>query len=445
MSFIRQYESLIQDRIIHPIQSFFRTEAIGGTLLLVAAAAAIGLANSPWAPAYHHFLDVHIRIAVGDFIIDKPVHHWINEGLMAVFFFLVGLEIKREVLAGELASVRKAALPFAAALGGMLVPAALYAALNAGGPGGSGWGIPMATDIAFAIGILSMLGGRIPAGIPVFLTALAIIDDLGGVLVIALFYGGGLSANSLLTGFVILLVSYLANRMGLRHSMVYVVLGVALWLAFLDSGVHATVAGVLLAMTIPENAVIPGGRFTERIEKLIGRFKERDSTDNPLERAENQQAIIQEIETACYDVAAPLQTIEHKLHPWVAYGIMPVFAFANAGVEIHLDGILGTLLQPVTLGILIGLVLGKQAGIMLFSWLAVRAGWVELPAGSGWRDVYAVSWLAGIGFTMSLFIGNLAFADPELVHQAKTGILAASLIAGVTGYALLRRARPAAG
>ncbi|HEY5649395.1 MAG TPA: Na+/H+ antiporter NhaA, partial [Nitrospiria bacterium] len=435
---IKRYEAALKNRLIHPIQEFLQTEATGGILLLIATAFALFLANSPWGEAYHHFLEIPIRAGIGDFIIDKSLHHWVNEGLMVIFFFLVGLEIKREVLAGELASPRKAALPFAAAIGGMLVPALCFAALNMDGPGLRGWGIPMATDIAFALGILALLGSRVPIGIPVFLTALAIIDDLGGVLVIALFYGGSIETTPLMAGFAILALSYAANKAGIRNALVYAVFGIVIWLAFLNSGIHATIAGVLLAMTIPERAIIPGMQFAALIDNLIGKFKKQEQVDNPLIRAEEEQAIIQEIETACKDVEAPLQAIEHKLHPWVAYLIMPLFAFSNAGVEIHLDGIGRELVDPITLGIILGLVVGKQGGIMLFSWLAVRMGWADLPSRTSWFQLYAVSWLAGIGFTMSLFIGSLAFADPVAVQKMKIGILLASAIAGLGGYLLIR-------
>ncbi len=430
---------LLQEYVIRPLHAFFRTEAIGGILIIVSAAAAMILANTSLATAYHRLWEIPLRINIGDFIIDKTVHDWINDGLMAIFFFLVGLEIKREFLVGELASLRKAALPIVAALGGMIVPALLYALFNIGGTGQAGWGIPMATDIAFALGALALLGSNVPTGLLVFLTALAIADDLGAVLVIALFYAEKIDLFPLVTGSVVLLISYSFNRLGVRKLMAYIILGIILWVAFLKSGVHATVAGVLLAMTIPANAVITEDQFAQRIQKLIQKFLSRERADHPLERTEDQQAILQEVELSCRRVQAPLQRIEHGLHPWATYVIMPIFAFANAGVEIPIQAMGNALSQPVILGILVGLFLGKQAGITLFAWLAVRLGWADLPSKVGWKQIYGISVLAGIGFTMSLFIASLAFPDPTLLAQAKIGVLMASLLSGAIGYILLRK------
>ena len=382
----------LQNYLIRPLQDFFRTEAIGGILLLVASVAAMICANTGLAPLYHRLWEIPLRVDLGGVVVDKTLHHWVNDGLMAIFFFVVGLEIKREVTAGELAAPKKALLPIAAAVGGMLIPASLYSVINDGGEGMHGWGIPMATDIAFALGALALVGKRAPAGLLVFLTALAIVDDLGAVLVIALFYGGRIVLEPLLFGGAVVITSLTLNGIGVRAPLIYSLLGVALWTAFLKSGVHATVAGVLLAFTIP-------------------------TSTEPEE--------------------SPLQRIEQKLHPWVVYLIMPLFAFANAGVDLSAQALIEAVEQPITLGIAIGLVLGKQLGVMLASWIPVRLGWAELPAGVSWKQLYGVSWLAGIGFTMSLFITNLAFADPRLVEQAKTGILLASLIAGAVGYRLL--------
>ncbi len=436
---IEKPAELLQEYIILPLNAFFHTEAIGGILIMASAATAMVLANTSLAPAYHHLWEISLRISIGELTIDKTIHHWINDGLMAIFFFLVGLEIKREFLVGELASFRKATLPIAAALGGMIVPALLYTLFNIGGKGQAGWGIPMATDIAFALGALALLGSNVPTGLLVFLTALAIADDLGAVLVIALFYAEKINLLPLVTGSVILLVSYLFNRMGVRKLMVYIILGIILWVAFLKSGVHATVAGVFLAMTIPANALITEDQFTKRIQKLIQKFLSRERADHPLERTEDQQAILQEIELSCRRVQAPLQRIEHGLHPWVTYVIMPIFAFANAGVEIPFQAMGNVLSQPVILGIIAGLFLGKQAGIMLFSWLAVRWGWADLPSEVTWKQLYGISVLAGIGFTMSLFIASLAFPDPDLLAQSKIGVLIASVLSGGIGYSILRR------
>lgn len=427
----------LQGSLLRSIQHFFRLQASGGILLLLASAAALICANTDLAPLYHHLWEIPVRFNIGSFIIDKTLHDLVNDGLMAVFFFLVGLEIKREVLAGELSTRKKAVLPISAALGGMLAPALLYAAFNAGGAGVHGWGIPMATDIAFALGVLALLGKRVPIGLVVFLTALAIADDLGAVLVIALFYGGQIAPAPLMIGAVIVTLSVALNRAGVRSTLVYGLLGVVLWLAFLKSGVHATVAGILLAMTIPTRTALTEAQFDHRVRQLIDQFTVRNDRRSALERDQAQQTIIRQIEMASHEIEPPLQRIEHHLHPWVTFAIVPIFAFANAGVDISAQALTSAVSDPVTLGVAVGLVVGKQIGVMLFSWIPVRLGWAELPAGATWRHLYGVSWLAGIGFTMSLFITYLAFSDQHLIEQAKIGILLASLIAGVVGYGIL--------
>jgi len=427
----------IQEFVIRPLQEFFRTQAIGGILLLAASVAAIICANSALSPLYHRLWEIPFRVSLGEFVVDKTLHHWVNDGLMAIFFFLVGLEIKREVLAGELGILKKAVLPISAAIGGMAAPALLYAVLNAGGKGLHGWGIPMATDIAFSLGVLQLLKGRVPFGLLVFLTALAIADDLGAVLVIALFYGGQIALEPLLFGGLIVAVSVALNRAGARTALLYSLLGVALWLAFLNSGVHASIAGILLAFTIPTRTTLTAEQFQRRVRELMGGFGTADGGRGALERDETQQAIIRQVELAAHEVEAPLLRIEHNLHPWVTFAIMPLFAFANAGVDISWRALGSALTHPVTLGVVVGLVLGKQLGVMLLSWLPVRLGWAELPSGVTWKHLYGVGWLAGIGFTMSMFIANLAFEEPHLVEQAKIGTLLASLISGVVGYGLL--------
>lgn len=434
--------SLLHEFVIHPFDDFLHTEAAAGILILVSSLSALILANSPFAAEYHHFLELPIAVGFGDAVIEKTIQHWINDGLMVIFFFLVGLEIKREMLVGELASVRKAVLPMAAALGGMIAPALFYSAINWGGKGMSGWAIPMATDIAFALGVIALLG-RVPVGIVVFLTALAIVDDLGSVLVIALFYSDRLAVEPLIIGGGILAGSIFLNRSGVRSILVYSILGVILWLAFIKSGVHATIAGVLLAMTIPVDAKFTEADFRQRIQNLLDRLMQRRKEDDPLARAEDQQAVIHKIEKACQDVEAPLQRMERGLHGWVGFLIVPLFAFANAGVEIPWNRLSEALFHPITGGAIVGLVIGKQVGIMLFSWGVIRLGWGELPEGTNLRQIYGASWVAGIGFTMSLFIAELAFFDPEQLVAAKIGILFASLIAGGVGYFYLRAVIPA--
>ena len=424
-----------------PLREFVHAEASGGVLLLLCAVAALVWANSPWDGAYADLWATRLTIGPGDAAIGKPLGLWINDGLMAVFFFVVGLEIKREVLVGELASLRQAALPIAAALGGMAMPALIFVAINVGGDGARGWGVPMATDIAFALGILALLGDRVPAAIKIFLTALAIVDDLGAVLVIALFYTAEVTWAALGAAGLFLIALLVANRLHVRRPVVYAVLGAGLWVAFLKSGVHATIAGVLLAATIPARTRIDGDVFLARGQALLDEFEHAGRDGHDLLTNGRQQAVVQELEAACEAVETPLQRLEHALHPWVAFVIMPLFALANAGVVLD-GGAVASLGDRVALGVVLGLVIGKQVGVVLFAWLAVRAGVTSLPDGVAWRQLYGAAWLAGIGFTMSLFIAELAFVDAALLAEAKLGILVASLLAGIGGALLLRRGDP---
>src|SRR5690606_5118621 len=349
----------------------------------------------------------YLSIGVGEWSFRLSAHHLINDALMAVFFFLVGLEIKREMLVGELASVRAAALPIAGAAGGVVVPALIYFAINPTGVESSGWGIPMATDIAFALGILALMGPRIPLGLKVFLAALAIVDDLIAVLVLALFYTAEVSLAALGLGAVVLLALVVMNRLGVRHPGAYAAVGFFLWAAFLVSGVHATIAGVLLALTVPARTRIDTQEFSARSKEIIAAFDDAGVEGTSVLTNEGQQAAIQALEDSCEDAQAPLRRLEHGLHVWVAFLIIPLFALANAGVR--LSGDLGAALtHPVTLGVMFGLVLGKPVGIMLASWLAVRSGVAVLPAGVSWQTILGVSCLGGIGFTMSLFVATLA-------------------------------------
>ena len=431
------------ERVLHPFQQFFATASAGGLVLLACTAVALVLANSPWADAYHHLWEAPLTVGVPGFGLTLSVHHWVNDGLMAVFFFLVGLEIKREVLVGELASLRSAALPVAAAVGGMVVPALLYVALNRGGPGAAGWGVPMATDIAFALGILALLGDRVPSGLRVFLAALAIADDLGAVLVIALFYTSTIDWAALGGAAVVLVALLGLNRAGARRPLTYALLGVVLWLFVLASGVHATIAGVLLALTIPARTRIDEQEFLDRAEASLADFRAADEPGTTVLTNHGHQAALQAMESATDAAQAPLQRMEHALHGVVAFLVMPIFALANAGVPLG-GGAGAALRSPVALGIALGLVVGKPVGILLASWAAVRAGAADLPAGVAWRHVHGAGWLAGIGFTMSLFVAGLAFADPAVLDTAKLGVLGASVVAGLVGFMLLRGARPLA-
>jgi Na+:H+ antiporter, NhaA family len=427
------------EKIVRPFQDFAEKQSSGGILLIAATAAALVWANSPWGEGYAALWHTKLTVGVGDFSLSKDLTHWINDGLMAIFFLVIGLEIKREVLVGELSSLRNAALPVAAAVGGATVPALIYLALNAGGEGVAGWGIPMATDIAFALGVLALLGERVPLALKVFLTALAIVDDIVAVLVIALFYTSKISWGALGVAAVFFVALVVANLIGVDRTLIYALLGTGLWLSFLLSGVHATIAGVLLAMTIPASSFIDPDEFLKRSRYVLDRFEHAGEKGTNVLRNEERQAALHALDRAARKLEPPLQELEHTLNPWVVFAIMPLFALANAGLPLG-GKALGALADPVALGILLGLVLGKQIGVTLFSWLAVRSGLAELPEGIGWRHVYGVGWLAGIGFTMSLFISDLAFEDGALMDKAKLGILAASLISGVVGWTLLRRA-----
>ena len=424
---------------MRPFQDFAHKASSGGILLIVATVVALVWANSPWGESYASLWQTKLTVGVGDFSISKDLTHWINDGLMAVFFLVVGLEIKREVFVGELSSVRGAALPIAAAVGGAVVPALIYSAINAGTEGAAGWGIPMATDIAFALGVLALLGERAPVALKVFLTALAIVDDILAVLVIALFYTSEISWDALAVGGLFLAALVVANLIGVGRTLVYALLGIGLWFCFLLSGVHATIAGVLLAFMVPASSFINPGAFLERGRYVLDRFEEAGEKGENVLSNEERQAALHALNHASYKLEPPLHELEHTLHPWVVFAIMPVFALANAGVQLG-EGIAGALTDPVSLGVVAGLVLGKQLGVTLFAWLAVKTGVSELPRGISWRQVYGAGWLAGIGFTMSLFITDLAFSDGALVEAAKLGILAASLITGVVGWTILRGA-----
>lgn len=435
-------QPLIQP-MMEPFQRFIHAQSTGGVLLLAATVVAMIWANSPWAESYETFWNLPVSLVVGSHALTEPLLEWINDGLMAMFFFVIGLEIKREILVGELASFRQAALPLTAALGGAMLPAALYLALNTTGPGAPGWGIPMATDIAFALGILALLGRRVPLALKVFLTALAIADDLMAVLVIALFYTSTISWLSLGVGAVFLALLIAANLAGVRHPLVYSVLGIGgLWLAFLLSGVHATIAGVVAAMTIPARTRLTGREFLARGKVLLERFEQAMSPEKPPLANRERQQIAHHMKTAVQQVETPLQQLEHALHPWVTVVVMPVFALANAGIRLDAD-IGAMLINPVALGVILGLLVGKPVGIVLSSWLVIRGGLATLPSGVSWPHLWAVGCLAGIGFTMSLFITGLAFTHGPSLMSAKVGILAASTTAGTIGWLFLKRIRHA--
>lgn len=414
---------------------FIRAEAFSGILLITMAVAALIWTNLDEA-SYVSFWQQPVTIGFGDFVLSKPFLLWINDGLMAFFFFVVGLEIKRELIAGELATWRKASLPMFAALGGMVIPALVFVSVNLGSAGVDGWGIPMATDIAFSLGVLALLGRRVPLSLKIFLTALAIVDDIGAVLVIALFYSSEISLGNLLLGVGFLGLMWIMNLAGERRTLLYAIVGiVGVWLAFLLSGVHATIAGVLAAFAIPASTKISPGQFRDSIRDLVSDLKSDVKTGQLLSK--ESQSIVLSVKDTCAVFEAPLQSLEHSLHPWVVYLVMPLFALSNAGVILGTD-VLAVVVQPLGLGIILGLVLGKIVGIVGFSWIASRFGWATLPEGIRWVHVAGAAALAGIGFTMSLFITGLAFTDSDLIVQAKTAVLVASLVAGLLGYMILR-------
>ena len=424
------------ERLTLPVRRQLHAAPAGGLVLLACAAVAMVWANSPASHSYHALWTTPVTIGIGEHRATLDLHAVVNDGLMAVFFFLVGLEIKREVLVGELASMRQAALPVAAALGGMLVPALLFLAFNASGPASRGWGIPMATDIAFALGVLALLGDRFPPALRVFLSALAIADDLGAVLVIALFYTASVSWSALAAASGLLLLSLAANAIGVRAAWAYALIGIALWAAVLGSGVHATVAGVLLAMTIPSRTVIDERALLDGARAALQDFDLARHPDTVMLSNREHQAALRRLEVLSEKALPPLARLEHGLHGIVTFGIMPLFALANAGVDLRGGG--AAIASTIGLGVIVGLVLGKPIGISLASWLAVRTGFASLPAGIGWRTLVGAAVLGGIGFTMSLFIAALAFGDsPEALTSAKLGTLAASVIAGVVGWLML--------
>ncbi len=430
------------ERLTKPFEEFARLESSGGILLIVCTVAALLWANSPWGDSYFSLWHTKLTVGFAKATLSKEIHFWINDGLMAVFFLLVGLEIKREVLIGELASLQKAALPLVGALGGMLIPAGLYFLCNREGAGAAGWGVPMATDIAFALGVLALLGDRVPTSLKVFLAALAIADDIGAVLVIAFFYTEQISWISLAVagGFFFALI--VMNRIGVRHAMVYVILGIGLWLAFLQSGIHATVAGVLLALTIPAHRRIDGAAFLERSQAILDEFRSADQSEDPVEASATRSAALSLLAQDCHYAEAPMLRFEHALAPWIKHAIMPIFALANAGVYLG-GGALEKLVSPISLGVICGLALGKPLGIVSFAWLAVRTRVAALPARVNWRQIIGVGFLGGIGFTMSLFIASLAFGGGAELETAKVGILVASVVAGLAGtLVIVKRAQP---
>jgi NhaA family Na+:H+ antiporter len=426
------------DRLLTPMEQFIHRQTTSGVLLMVCALAAIVIANSPLQAGYEAFLHKPVSIGFSEAEFSLSIHHWINELLMAFFFFVIGLELKRELLVGELSSPKQALLPIVAAAGGMVIPALCYLAFNPSGLAASGWGVPMATDIAFAIGILSLLGNRVPRSLVTFLIALAIVDDLGAVLVIALFYTGDLNMQAL--GYAALCTGILVTFQlgGIRHGLPYAMVGMLLWAAMLASGIHATIAGVIVAFTIPIRPKFDPALFLDKVRDLTGKM-ERSIADHP-DIIHNTQfrGYVHALGEGVHLVQAPAQRAEDGFHLPVAYLVIPVFALANAGIPIDFEDYGAYLVEPITLGILAGLLIGKPLGIAGFTWIALKLGMANLPEEISMRDILAVGLLGGIGFTMSIFIADLGFVDyPRELLLAKCGIITASLVAGVAGFLLL--------
>jgi NhaA family Na+:H+ antiporter len=427
------------EKLVRPIQRFIQLEKSGGIVLGISVIVALILANSGWADIYHHFLEHKLGFRWdGQPFFEYNLHHWINDGLMSVFFFVVGLELKREIIAGQLSNIRNALLPISAALGGMIIPALIYFAFNGSGDVHSGWGIPMATDIAFALGVLFLLGKRIPLSLKIFLTALAIVDDLGAVLVIALFYTSDISLVHLAIGMGLLLTMYVGNKLGVRSILFYAILGIGgVWTEFLLSGVHATIAAVLAAFTIPANVKIKEQLFVGKIQKYLDEFKGIDPSDDKPTLTNDQLHVVEQIQKATVAATPPLQRLEHVMHPLVTFIIIPIFALANAGVSLKMD--MESLFSTnVFWGVSLGLLVGKFVGVVGFTLLVIRLRIARFPQGMNVRGLLGVGFLASIGFTMSLFVTSLAFNNEVYITQAKMGIFAASIIGGVAGYLLLK-------
>jgi NhaA family Na+:H+ antiporter len=423
------------DRILTPLEEFIHRQTTSGVLLMICAVIALVVANSPLHDKYEHFLHTEIGINMGSAAFSLSIHHWINEALMAMFFFIMGLELKRELMVGELSSPKQALLPIMAAIGGMVIPALFYVAFNTSGPDAKGWGIPMATDIAFAIGALSLLGARIPKSLITFLIALAIVDDLGAVAVIAVFYTENIDTMALTYAFGCTLALIFLNLGGIRRPLPYATVGVMLWAAMLASGIHATIAGILVAFVIPIRPKFKPEVFINRVKESAVQMQKAIADNADIIHNNRFRALVSSLGDGVQLVQAPAQRLEHGLHLPVAYLVIPIFALANAGIPVDFAGFGQYLQHPITLGVLAGLVLGKPLGIAGFTWITVKMGWAELPTGLNMKHILGVGLLGGIGFTMSIFIADLGFAGlPDDLLMAKTGILLASAIAGFGGF-----------
>ncbi|MCK3683372.1 Na+/H+ antiporter NhaA [Maribellus sp. YY47] len=422
--------------IKEPINQFIRLETSSSIILFGTTILALILANSPLSKEFLGFWKEYITFSLPGFELSKPIYKWINDGLMAIFFFVIGLEIKREILTGELSHIKKASLPLFAAIGGMIVPAILFTILNKGNAGGEGWGIPMAADIAFSLGILTLLGKRVPIGIKVFLMAFAIIDDLGAVLVIAFFYSTNLIWSNIFIGLGIVVVLGLFSKFNYYSKYLFFIAGVIVWILFLKSGIHATIAGVLLALTIPLQRKTNTRSFYQKSKGYLDEFlQECNTKEETAVLSKKQIHLLDDLQELTETTSSPLQNLEHQLHGWVSYLIMPIFALANAGVIFSFSGDSNV---SLSINLAISMIVGNFIGIFVFSWLAIKTNIAELPQNVGFKQLAGVSFLGGLGFTMSLFINNLAYTDAVLIDSAKMGILIGSTIAGILGYITIR-------
>jgi NhaA family Na+:H+ antiporter len=436
-------ERFVPRRFVRPVARFTEIEAASGVVLLAAAVAAIVWANSGWSDVYFRILETPLTVELGGFHLEETVLHLINDGLMAIFFFVVGLEIKRQLVLGDLRDPRAAALPVLAALGGMILPATIYLLLNmdAGADALRGWGIPMATDIAFAVGVVSLLGSKVPSGAKLFLLTLAIADDIGAIAVIAIFYTEDMNLGFLGMALAGLLLTWLAKRVHIRSLTFYVPLAVVVWFFTLESGIHATLAGVALGFLTPARPMYPADEFDRRARAILDTYPLEAESPEAREHADHEALLLSDISS---EAVAPLNRLEYRLEVWSGFVVVPLFALANAGVDFRGVDIVEALTSTVALGVGLGLVLGKIVGISLFAYLAVRTGLGRLPAGTGWGHVVGLAAVGGIGFTVALFVASLAFIDPSFDDLAKVGIFAGSLVAGAIGFVILSRSkRPA--
>lgn len=421
--------------VTRPLQRFLHAEQAGGVMLIIGAIIGLIWANSPWVEGYHHLMEQVVSVNLQILVLSFPLHHWINDGLMTLFFQAVGLEIKREIVHGSLAGIRQAALPVIAALGGMIVPAGIYFLFTAGTPAVHGWGVPVATDIAFALGVLSLLGDRVPVSAKVFLLAFATVDDIGGILIIAIFYSGAISWAALAACAGLIVLTLVLRRVQVRNPGIYGLLGVLLWVAMLKSGIHAAIAGVILGLLSPAHGFSSTRDFLQTAQRLVERLREAMQRHDVQETRE----LLGQIEEAARNTEEPLEWLERLLRPWVSFLVLPIFALANSGVELTAEQMRQAVSSPVALGIFAGLVAGKVIGVGGASWLAVRLRVATMPPEVGVRTMTGICLLAGIGFTVSLFIVNLAFADPVHIADAKIGVLGASAVAAAAGYVYLWR------